>query len=531
MNYPMRKTTLLLLLLMGMMTNVWSQAKVRRLPSVINHPSLDVSTPYISFDGNALLFVANNGQDGALTVLYTSRESDWKEPVELPKYLNTRLNFFKGYALSADGKKLYFTCAKTPVIGGYDIFSSEYNGSSWSQPENLMLPINSKTNDGAPSFSADGNTIYFMRCDKMDQSKAGGCKIFSAKKKSNGQWEEPVELPASINTGNSQTPRIMADGETLIFSSDKMASNKGGMDLYVTKFKNGTWTTPLALDFVNTDQDDQYVTVAALGRYLIKEAPGARKNSELTEFLIPADVRPRGLMMVEGKVTDPAGAAIPAYISITDLNTNKRAYSGRPSATGAYSVFLLEGTKYEFVVDPEQSNMSFYSRTIDLTTDKIPQKEKINVTLKQPQAGDEIPLNVTFKPNSTTIDPASEAELKRLSRVVKANPTMKFEIQVLLSGYREDTTQSSLDLTELMVDSIHAKVNAIDSLGNSYKKDTVFVKRTFHNDRTLAQAQAVIAYLVAQGSDPKSFKYFGNAIPATAPENKKLTVKAVARAK
>ncbi|HEY9045733.1 MAG TPA: hypothetical protein VIN08_07540 [Ohtaekwangia sp.] len=527
----MRKTTLLLLLVTGVMTHVWSQAKVRRLPSIINHPSLDVSTPYISFDGNALLFVANNGQDGALTVLYTSRESDWKEPVELPKYLNTRLNFFKGYSLSADGKKLYFTCAKSPVIGGYDIFSSEFNGSSWSQPENLMLPINSKANDGSPSFSADGNTIYFMRCDKMDQSKAGGCKIFSAKKKSNGQWEEPVELPAAINTGNSQTPRIMADGETLIFSSDKMSGNKGGMDLYITKLKNGTWIVPTPLDFVNTDQDDQYVTVAALGRYLIKEAPGARKNSELTEFLIPTEIRPRGLMMIEGKVTDPAGAVIPAYISITDLSTNKRAYSGRPSANGAYSVFLLEGTKYEFSVDPEQSNISFFSKNIDLTSDKIPQKEKVNITLKQLQAGDEIPLNVSFKPASSVVDAASESELKRLARVAKANPTLKFEIQVLLTGYVEDTTQSSADLTELLVDSLHTKVDDIDSLGQRYKKDTVFVKRTFHNDRTLAEAQAVITYLVAQGCDPKNFKYFGNAIQATTPESKKLIVKAVARAK
>ena len=273
----MRKITVLLVMA-SVTFSALGQAKVRRLPSIINHPSLDVSTPFISLDGNALLFIANNGQDGALNILYTSRESDWKEPVDLPKHLNTRLNFFKGYTLSADGKKLYFTCAKSPVIGGYDIFSSELTGSTWSQPENLMLPINSKSNDGAPSFTGDGNTIYFMRCDKMDQNKASSCKIFVAKKKSNGQWEEPVELPASINTGNSQAPRIMADGETLIFSSDKITPNKGGMDLYISKLKNGTWTNPIALDFVNTEKDDQYVSVAALGRYLLKEAPGARKK-------------------------------------------------------------------------------------------------------------------------------------------------------------------------------------------------------------------------------------------------------------
>jgi hypothetical protein len=519
MKIYMRKITVLLALA-SVTFSALGQAKVRRLPSIINHPSLDVSTPFISLDGNALLFTANNGQDGALNILYTSRESDWKEPVDLPKYLNTRLNFFKGYALSADGKKLYFTCAKSPVIGGYDIFSSELTGNSWSQPENLMLPINSKSNDGAPSFTGDGNTIYFMRCDKMDQNKASSCKIFVAKKKSNGQWEEPVELPASINTGNSQTPRIMADGETLIFSSDKVTPNKGGMDLYISKLKNGTWTNPIALDFVNTEKDDQYVSVAALGRYLLKEAPGARKNSEITEFLIPAEIKPRGLMMVEGKVADNTGAAVPAYISIIDLNTNKRVYSGRPNANGAYSIFLLEGTRYEMSVDPEQSNISFFSRTFDLTTDKIPQKEKVNVTLKQLQAGDEVPLNVAFKPNTAIVDPAAESELKRLVRVAKANPSLKFEIQVLLSGYEEDTVKSSADLTELIVDSVRTRVNSMD---------TVLVRNTYHNDRTRAQAQALIDYFVSQGADSKSFRYFVNAIPAVTPQNRKLTVKAVVR--
>jgi hypothetical protein len=292
------------------------------------------------------------------------------------------------------------------------------------------------------------------------------------------------------------------------------------MDLYISKLKNGTWTNPIALDFVNTEKDDQYVSVAALGRYLLKEAPGARKNSEITEFLIPAEIKPRGLMMVEGKVADNTGAAVPAYISIIDLNTNKRVYSGRPNANGAYSIFLLEGTRYEMSVDPEQSNISFFSRTFDLTTDKIPQKEKVNVTLKQLHAGDEVPLNVAFKPNTAIVDPAAESELKRLVRVAKANPSLKFEIQVLLSGYEEDTVKSSADLTELIVDSVRTRVNSMD---------TVLVRNTYHNDRTRAQAQALIDYFVSQGADSKSFRYFVNAIPAVTPQNRKLTVKAVVR--
>jgi hypothetical protein len=528
----MRKYILLGFTFCILLSDASGQAKVRRLPSVINHPSYDVIAPYISLDGNALLFIANSGQDGAWAVSYTSRETDWTVPVELPKYLTTRLNFLKGYALSADGKKMYYTCAKSPVIGGYDIFTSELKGTTWTQPENLMLPINSKANDGCPSPSADGNAIYFMRCDKMDQSKASGCALYVTRKKSNGQWEEPVALPAKINTGNSQTPRIMADGETLVFSSDKFPGNKGGMDLYVSKLSNGEWSNPTPLDFVNTEKDDQFVSAAALGRYLVKESPGSRKNMELTEFLIPNEIRPRGMMKVEGKVTDPAGAPTPAYIAVVDLSTGKRFFSGRPDATGGYYLYLREGTKYEFSVDPEQGTVSYFTRQFDLTTDKIPQKEKVNVVLTPIGAGTELPLDlVQFKPNSSVLASSSDEQLKRLVRVAKANPSYKFEIQVLLSGYVEDSIQSSPDLTEMIVDSIVMKIDDIDTLGQLYQRDTTVAKTRYHNDRTIQQSNAIIEYLVSQGSRADGFTSFGNAIPATLPGNKKLTIKAVARSR
>jgi hypothetical protein len=520
------------LLLHLVITLLLAQAKTRRLPGVINHPSLNLYAPYISHDGNALLFVSDNGEDGALTVSYTSRENDWTEPVELSKNVNHRLVYQKGFALSANGKKLYFTSTKSPVVGGYDIMSSELKGTAWSEPVNLMLPINSKTNEGCPSFTVDGNTLYFMRCEKMDQSKADGCKLFVAEKKQNGQWGEPKELPANINTGNSQAPRIMADGETLIFSSNKMNSSKGGMDLYVTKFKNGNWSDPAPMDFVNTEKDDQFVAVAALGRYLIKEAPGPRKNSELVEFLIPDEVRPKGMMKVEGKVTDENNAPVASYITVMDLTSKVRVYSSRPSNDGSYFVYLREGSTYELSFDPEQSKVGFFAKQFDLTSDKIPQREKVNAVLKSPAPGDEFLLGmVQFKPITSQLETTSEGELKRLVRMIKANPQLSFEIQVTSTDYIEDSVRSSPDLSELMIDSVHTQVDDIDTLGQVYKRDTVVIKNIYHNNRTQAQATTIVDYLTKLGANKDNLTIFTNAIAAVLPEDKKLTVKAVARIK
>jgi hypothetical protein len=271
-----------------------AQANVRKVSSTLNHPSLNVYAPFISADANAIVFVSDNAEDNALTPFFSFRENaDWKEPQVLPKNIYTRLNFLRGYGLSADGGTMLYSTMKSPGVGGFDIWSTEWKGTVWGNPVNLGAPINSRLHEACASLTADGRTLYFMRCEKMDQMEADLCKLFRVDKKSNGQWGEPVELPGHINTGNSQTPRIMADAETLIFSSDKMASGKGGMDLFVTKFQNGTWTDPRPLAFVNTPKDDQYVSVTGLGRYLLRDSPGPRKN-ELVEYLIPSDLRPRG---------------------------------------------------------------------------------------------------------------------------------------------------------------------------------------------------------------------------------------------
>lgn len=521
----MSKLTFLFIFLFS--SQAFSQAKIRKLPASINHPALNLFAPYMSFDGDALVFISDNGEDYELTPFYTFREgsSDWKAPFVLPKSIYTKLNFLRGYTLGPEGRFLYFTTIKSPGVGGYDLWVCERKGSTFAEPRNLGLPINSKGHEGCATITPDGKTMFFMRCDKMDQKNASGCKILMASKKSNGQWDEPQELPANINTGNSQAPRIMADGEMLIFSSDKFPGNKGGMDLMMTRFKNGTWSTPDPLDFVNTPGDDQFISVNAQGRYLLKDSPGTRKN-ELVEYLIPTELRPRGLMRVEGKVVDSNGQPTPAYLSVVDSKTGKRIFSGRPSADGSYTLFLTEGSQYQFSVDPEQSDFTFYSKAFDLTGDQIPQIEKVPVTLKKMEANDDILLNmVTFKPGTNELNESSYNELKRASRLMSSNSGLNYEVQVLLAGYQEDSLRSNPDLTQQQMDSVMTQMDDIDSLGQLYQRDTIIIKTIYHNNRTPAQAQTIVNYLITSGVAPGKLTTFVNARPEAIEEKKKLEVR------
>lgn len=510
------------------------QASVRKMSTIINHPSLNTYAPYISADANAIVFLSDNAEDHALTPFFSYREkADWKEPQVLPKIINTRLNFLRGYGLSADGSTLYFSTMKSPGVGGFDIVTSEWRGGvAWTAPVNPGMPVNSRAHEACPSVSADGKVLYFMRCDKMNQNTAEGCKLFRVEKKLNGLWGEPVALPDYINTGNSQTPRIMADGETLIFSSDKMPATKGGMDLYMTRYRDGVWSAPVALDFVNTDKQDQYVSVTGLGRYLLRDAPGERKN-HLVEYLIPEALRPRGMMKIVGTVVDERGQPLQAYISLLNADTGERVYNGRPDRDGTFLLYAAEGSRYELAVDPEHGDRSYFTRFFDLTIDAIPQQEKVHAVLKPLAPGDEWELAaVKFRENSAEIDMASsQRALQRCARVLTSNPELQFALQVQFEGYAEDSIASSPDLTEVRTDTLHWQYVDIDTLGQLYKRDTTTIKWVYHNDRTPAQVQSLLDYFLSKGVPPDQLQGTASAIPARLPENRstRITVRAVKR--
>lgn len=507
----------------------FSQAKIRRLPNSINNPAINVFAPFISLDGSSMLFISDYTDEGSL-VFYSNRESgDWKQPVELPKHLNTKLNLLKGYSLSPDGKTLYITSAKSGGVGGFDIWSSDLTGSTWSPIKNLFLPVNTKENEGCATFTPDGRTIFFMRCEKMDMQKADKCKLWMATKKpGTEQWNEPVELPANINTGNSQTPRIAADGKTLIFSSDKITPNKGGMDLYVTRLNNGSWSNPLPIEVVNTEKDDQYVSMQANGRYVLKEAPGKYK-SEIVEYLLPDDLRPKGVMKVEGFVKDADGKPTPAYLSVFDLYNNTRILSAKPEADGSFFFYLTEGHAYELSIDHEQGTYTYFSKQYDLMHDEVLRNDKLNVTLKPLAPGDELVLDgLRFIQPTLELDNNAESELRRLTRLLK-NTQFDFELQVLLSGYLEDSVQTSPDLTELIVDSTRVVLQKVDSLGQLSTQDSLVVKNRYHNDRTQKEANVIIDRLAALGIDRSRLTIFVNARQEDAVENRKTAIKIVAR--
>lgn len=511
----------------------WAQNKVNHYAAPINHPSINVSAPYVSLEGNSMLFVSDNAEDNVLTVFWSTKPDgvNWKQPVMLPKTLNGRLNFLRGFSLSADGRQTYISTTKGGGLGGYDLYVADLKGTYWGEPANVGQPVNSKENEACASLTTEGTTMYFMRCTKMDANTASGCRIMVATRRSvSDRWQPPVELPSNINTGNSQAPRIMGDGESLIFSSDQMGG-KGGMDLFITKREGTNWRKPVPLDFANTQGDNEFVSANSLGRYLVTEV-SEKTATQLVDVLFPAELKPKAVMKVEGRVQGPANLASP-YVNLVDRATQARLLTVRPTKEGAFVLYLIEGKVYSVVIDPEEDNFTFFSREFDLTGEKISTLEKLEATLKPVVAGDAIELaGVQFKDHSSEMTEASKAELRKVARMIGGAPSLKFNLEVNLYGYQRDSLQSNPDLTEIISDTLHFTVTktSTDSTGavTTETTDSLAVKHTYHNDRTQHQALEVVNYLIEQGVPANRISPASRLFQAI-PEERKTKVRIIAR--
>ncbi len=95
-------------------------------------------------------------------------------------------------SLSKDGKTLYFAANFEDAIGGYDLYRSTLNGSTWSEPENLGSSVNTTGNELYPFIHPSGK-LYFS--SSGHDNNVGGYDLFETAF-INGRWERARKLPS-----------------------------------------------------------------------------------------------------------------------------------------------------------------------------------------------------------------------------------------------------------------------------------------------------------------------------------------------
>ncbi len=454
----MLKTFLLILLPTVFAAN--GQVPKKRLPQTINIPVYNHIFPSLSGDGMKMIFFTNYTNSEGFEPRYTEKTGPerWAEPEPLTGLYKYGLDHIGSFCLSYDGNTIVFSSRRSPGIGNYDIWFSEREGSGWSRPKNPGKPLNSPTHEGNPSLSPDGKTLYFMRCEKMDNLNKNHCALYVSHRVSPTRWSEPEKLPAHINTGHETTPRILADGKTLVFASGR-SGGKGMLDLYETRMENGQWSDPVALTFINTDHNDEIVSIPARGDIIYFNAP-YKNYQNIYKAIIPEQYRPDNVLMLEGTATWDNGAATGEdfLVQVFDPLAEELLTSTKLRRDGSFSLFLPESGLYDVSVFPVKGSFTYFSCLYDLTAMEKGQKMPLAVTLTSIGDGAEIPLTtIHYDHESETIDDRSQIEIKRIIGFLKKNPGTRIELGAYIEKVVTDTIPSD-SLTEVQADTIFVKL-------------------------------------------------------------------------
>lgn len=159
-----------------------------------------------------------------------------------------------------------------------NLFYSEKNDTSFTEPAVFSGKLSdSNKNTGNPSFTADGERIYFTRNGvELSKRNVYNLSLFTAENSGGNRWKNVEILPFSSKEYNFMHPAVSPDGKELYFISDK-PKGQGGTDIWVTRLsEKGRSRTQNLGYLVNTAANEGYPYVDAEGRlyFCSKGHPG-----------------------------------------------------------------------------------------------------------------------------------------------------------------------------------------------------------------------------------------------------------------
>jgi len=191
-----------------------------------------------------------------------------------------------------DGTMVYCSARQDMAVAEgdpKDLYIATFNPEtgSWNTPVNMGIPVNQpphtdinplrKGDDREPWITADGNTIYF-RSDRLATTTPLNNHDLFVTHKDNGVWTEPklVPFPISTTEGDEHCPAVLQDGNTLCFAS-RREGGFGGSDIYCsTQDESGNWTSPINQGSnINTAAEEFHFTQDKDGMvYFTSSRPG-----------------------------------------------------------------------------------------------------------------------------------------------------------------------------------------------------------------------------------------------------------------
>ncbi len=223
----------------------------------------------ITPDGNEIFFCREAGNFRYVTIFHSRRSDDvWSLPEVFEFCTNPAYKYVEPH-ISPDGAKLYFI-SNMPVdsatVGNEDIWVCTKTDGKWSEPHNLVAPVNTPGKEYFPSVTIDG-TIYYTHLDTVANEE-----FIYRSKLVNGAYQQPEKLGPNVNIGRARYNAFVAPDESyIIIPAYGMPDSYGATDYYIS-FRDSldNWSQPVNMGSeINSSYSREWsASVSADGKYL-----------------------------------------------------------------------------------------------------------------------------------------------------------------------------------------------------------------------------------------------------------------------
>lgn len=400
-------------------------------------------------------------------------KGEWLLPEELDDEVNTK--FDEGTpSFSPDGNTMYYTyCAQDPDSHRTaEIYISTRSSAKWGKGERAAIVKDSVTALAHPAISPDGRYIYFVS-DAV--GGFGGKDLFRARLQGNDFG--PMEnLGAEINTPGDEMFPYVRDSVTLYFASNGHPG-MGGLDLFkATLGNNGKWNVENLRAPLNSMDDDFGITFAGAEEkgFFSSNRNDARGYDHLYSFALPTVT-----VFIEGIVSDvdeyPIEDATVRVVGKDGLNKKVPV-----KKNGSYRVELERDIRYVMMA----SARGYLNQNYELQTGPEEKNEIYIVDFfLSPISKPVVIENIFYDFDKATLRPESQKALDEMIKMLNDNPNVTIEL-----GAHTDRKGSD----------------------------------AYNEKLAQRRAQSVVDYLIAGGIDSARLeaKGYGESVPKTI--NKKL---------
>ena len=372
---------------------------------------------------------ANKDKDETISAITGQRNNDfflvkqdeqgnWLAPVELEDEVNTE--FDEGTpSFSKDGNTMYYTyCAQDPEgPRTSEIYVSTRSSAKWGKGTRASIVKDSVTALGHPAVSPDGKYLYYVS-DAV--GGFGGKDIFRSRLVGNDFG--PMEnLGPDINTPGDEMFPYVRDSVTLYFASNGHPG-MGGLDLFkATQDSTGKWHVENLKAPINSMGDDFGITFEGDKEkgFFSSNRNDARGYDHLYSFELPVIT-----IFIEGIVSDvdenPIEDATVRIVGKDGLNEKVLA-----KKDGTYRVELERDIRYVMMA----SARGYLNQNFELKTGPEEKNETYIVDFyRSPISKPVVIENIFYDFDKATLRPESQKALDEMIKMLNDNPNVTIEL-------------------------------------------------------------------------------------------------------